>query len=158
MAMKRMVLFTWTHGAALVLGFALGVYLLPIIAAPPAPGAEEVRAVAAGATYSGAFKRELKGSDALHWGQGKVTVGPKAVALQGRLAPGPAYRLYLVPDFVETGDDFKRLKASSLAVGDIKTFENFVVALPEGAPLDRYTTVVVWCEAFSQFITAARYR
>jgi hypothetical protein len=24
--------------------------------------------------------------------------------------------------------------------------------------VSRYTTVVVWCETFSQFITAARYR
>ena len=43
-------------------------------------------------------------------------------------------------------------------LGDIKTFENFIVPLPAGTPLERYNTVVVWCEAFSQFITAAKYR
>lgn len=43
-------------------------------------------------------------------------------------------------------------------VGDIRTFENFIVPLPAGTRLQDYDTVVVWCEAFSQFITAAKYR
>ena len=30
--------------------------------------------------------------------------------------------------------------------------------LPPGTDLTRYDTVVIWCETFSQFITAARYR
>ena len=63
-----------------------------------------------------------------------------------------------MPEFVETHDDFVKLKAKSLAVGDIKTFENFIVPLPAGTALENYKAVVVWCEAFSQFITAARYR
>ncbi|HYF41440.1 MAG TPA: DM13 domain-containing protein [Ramlibacter sp.] len=156
--MRKSLLLASTHLAAFVLGFGLGVYLLPIIAAPPAPSEAQVRAAASGASYRGAFVRTLKGSDPLHWGEGDVTVGPKAVTLQGRLAPGPAYRLYLVPEFVETGADFLRVKGASLAVGDVKTFENFVVPLPEGAAPERFAAVVVWCEAFSQFITAARYR
>lgn len=156
--MRKTLFLSATHLAALALGFALGIYLLPIIAAPPAPDAQAVQAAAAGATFRGEFRRDLKGSDPLHWGEGQVTVGPSAVTLQGRLAPGPAYRLYLVPEFVETGEAFQRVKAASLPVGEIKTFDNFVVPLPPGAPLERYTAVVVWCEAFSQFITAARYR
>ena len=80
------------------------------------------------------------------------------MALQGRIAPGPAYRLYLVPAFVQTQEEFLRIKDRSVAVGDIKTFENFIVPLPSGTRVQDYTTVVVWCEAFSQFITAARYR
>lgn len=30
--------------------------------------------------------------------------------------------------------------------------------MPEEVDPARYNTVVVWCEAFSQFITAAQYR
>jgi hypothetical protein len=156
--MKKALLLAASHGLALALGFALGIYLLPILTAPEAPGAAQVQAAAAGAQYSGAFRRDLKGSDPLHWGEGRVTVSASAVALAGRIAPGPAYRLYLVPRFVETKEDFLRVKDSSRAVGDIKTFENFIVPLPPGTPLADYDTVVVWCEAFSQFITAARYR
>jgi hypothetical protein len=156
--MKRILLLAVSHLVALAAGFALGIYLLPILAAPPAPSAAELQAAAAGARYKGEFRRDLKGSDALHWGEGQLVVTPQAVALTGRIAPGPAYRLYLVPEFVETHADFVRLKSRSLAVGDIKTFENFIVPIAPDTPLDDYRAVVVWCEAFSQFITAARYR
>jgi hypothetical protein len=156
--MRRILLLLASHAAALGLGVALGIYLLPILTAPEGPAAADLRAASAQARYEGEFKRELPGSDALHWGEGRVTVAPTAVAFQGRLAPGPAYRLYLVPEFVQTKAEFLRVKERSLAVGDIKTFENFLLPLPAGTPLENYTTVVVWCEAFSQFITAARYR
>ena len=43
-------------------------------------------------------------------------------------------------------------------VGDVKTFENFVVAVPASIDLRKYTAVIVWCETFGQFITAAKYR
>lgn len=158
MPAKRLLLLATTHLAVLVLGFALGVYLLPILAAPPAPTEAEVAQAARGARFEGSFRRDLSGSDLLHWGEGRVTVGPTHVVLAGRVAPGPAYRLYLVPRFVETGEEFLRVKAESLAVGDIHTFENFIVPLPPGAALERYDTVLVWCESFRQFITAAKYR
>ncbi|HSV79105.1 MAG TPA: DM13 domain-containing protein [Ramlibacter sp.] len=156
--MKRLLLLTGSHLLVLGLGFALGIYLLPILAAPPAPDPGQLRAAAQGARFQGEFRRDLKGSDALHWGEGRVTLAPGAVTLAGRVAPGPAYRLYLVPEFVETGEDFLRVKSQSLVVGDVKTFENFIVPLPPGTPLENYGAVVIWCEAFSQFITAARYR
>jgi len=156
--MKRLLVFTLTHAAALGIGFALGVYLLPILTAPASPSASDVAAAATGARYSGQFRRELKGSDALHWGDGRVTVSAKAVALAGSVAPGPAYKLYLMPEWVETTDDFLRVRPRAALVGDVKTFDNFIVDVPAGIDVERYTTVVVWCEAFSQFITAARYR
>ena len=42
--------------------------------------------------------------------------------------------------------------------GDVKTFNNFMVELPEGLDPAEFNTVVVWCESFSQFISAAQYR
>ena len=50
------------------------------------------------------------------------------------------------------------MKATALQIGDVKTFDGFVVAVPEDTNLEDYTTVLVWCEAFSEFITSARYR
>jgi hypothetical protein len=85
-------------------------------------------------------------------------VSRKHIALAGELAPGPDYKLYLSPEFVETEADFKRLKASMARVGDVKTFKNFLVAVPEDVDPAGYNTVIVWCERFSQFITAAKYR
>lgn len=156
--MKRLLLLSLSHLAVLAVGFALGIYLLPILAAPPAPTAADVQAAARGAAYQGQFVRTLPGSDALHWGEGQVTITPAAVTLAGRLAPGPAYRLYFVPEFVDTPEGFERVKARSVAVGEIRTFDNFIVPLPPGTPIEQFSGVVVWCEAFSKFITAARYR
>jgi hypothetical protein len=152
------ILLVVSHLLVALIGFALGIYLLPILTAPPAPSASEVTALSQGATFTGQFRRDLKDSDALHWGEGTVSIGPKAITLMGRLAPGPDYKLYLSPEFVETEADFERLKPTMLRVGDVKTFENFVVALPEGVDPARFTTVIVWCESFGQFISAARYR
>jgi hypothetical protein len=156
--MRKLLVLAFTHLAVLALGFGLGVYFLPILVAPPAPTAAEVRQQAAAATWTGRFRRDLAGSDALHWGEGTVTVGREAVALEGRLAPGPDYKLYLSPAFVETEADFERLKPSMRRVGDVKTFENFVVPLPADVDPSGFTTVIVWCERFGQFITAAKYR
>jgi len=156
--MKRLVLLAVTHAAALGAGFALGIYALPILTAPEAPSASAVTAAAGGAEFKGEFRRDLKDSDFLHWGEGTVTVGRRAVALMGRIAPGPDYKLYLSPEFVETEADFRRLKPRMARVGDVRTFENFIVPVPEGVDPQAYTTVIVWCESFGQFITAARYR
>lgn len=156
--MRRILFLIASHAAAAVVGFAAGIYLLPIIIAPPAPTASEVEAAAEGTQYRGEFRRDLEDSDALHWGEGTVFVGPAAISLQGRIAPGPNYKLYLSPEFVETEADFIRLKPSMVQVGDVKTFENFIVAVPEFIDPSAFNTVIVWCEAFSQFITAARYQ
>jgi hypothetical protein len=43
-------------------------------------------------------------------------------------------------------------------VGDVKTFENFIVPVPKGIDPAAYRAVIVWCESFGQFITAAKYR
>jgi hypothetical protein len=155
--MKKLLLLI-THLAALGIGFALGIYALPILIAPASPTASEVGAAAGAASFQGQFRRDLKDSDALHWGEGTVSVGPRSIALAGRLAPGPDYKLYLSPEFVETEADFLRLKARMARVGDVRTFENFVVPVPPGIDPAAYTAVIVWCETFSQFITAARYR
>nr|WP_137918333.1 DM13 domain-containing protein [Hydrogenophaga sp. 2FB] len=156
--MKKALILFVSHALVALAGFAAGIYLLPILIAPTAPDATEVGALAAKAPFSGQFRRDLKGSDALHWGEGTVSVGPSAVALMGRLAPGPDYKLYLAPSFVQDEAEFHRIKAASLRVGDVKTFDNFIVALPPGANPADYNTVVVWCETFREFISAAQYR
>jgi len=160
--MKRTFKLVASHAATLAaglgLGVALGIYLLPILAAPPAPPPAELQASAAGAQFRGQFRRDLPGSDPLHWGEGTVAVGPDRVTHMGRLAPGPAYRLYLVPRHVETGDDFLGIKAQSVAVGEVRSFDGFILPLPAGTDLSRHEGVVIWCEAFQQFITSARYR
>ncbi|MES2980549.1 MAG: DM13 domain-containing protein [Pseudomonadota bacterium] len=139
-------------------GFGAGIYVLPILIAPAAPSTAEASAIAQTATYTAEFRRDLKDSDALHWGEGKVSIGDASISLVGKLAPGPDYKLYLSPEFVETESDFKRLKPKMVRVGDVKTFSNFSVSIPPGVKPSEYTTVIVWCETFSEFITAAKYK
>jgi Electron transfer DM13 len=156
--MKKALLLIASHALMAAVGFAGGIYALPILVAPPAPSTVEVGAAAAKASFTGQFRRDLAGSDALHWGEGTVSVGPDVVALMGRIAPGPDYKLYLATEFVQTEADFNRLKPKMLRIGDVKTFDNFVVPVPAGTDFAAYSTVIVWCESFGQFITAAKYR
>lgn len=156
--MKKLLLLALTHTLAAAVGFALGIYALPILIAPPAPSVEEVAAQGTAARHEGHFRRDLKDSDALHWGEGKVSIGAEAIVFEGELAPGPDYKLYLSPEFVETEADFLRLKARMVRVGDVRTFRNFVVPVPASVNPSDYSSVIVWCETFNQFITAARYR
>jgi hypothetical protein len=155
---RRILILGVTHLAAIAAGFAGGIYALPILIAPEAPSEADVRAAGGGALFSGRFVRELAGSDALHWGEGEVSISATTVAFQGRLAPGPDYRLYLSPEFVETEAAFEQLKPKMVRVGEIRTFENFIVQLPPGVDPGAYRAVIVWCETFRQFITAAKYR
>jgi hypothetical protein len=155
--MKKLLLFV-SHTLAGLVGFAAGIYLLPILTAPPPPDASSVAAVADAAQYAGQFRRDLEDSDALHWGEGLVSVGRQAISLQGSISPGPDYKLYLSPKFVETEAEFARLKPTMARVGDVKTFENFIVDVPDSIDPGSYTTVVIWCETFGEFITAAQYR
>ena len=156
--MVRWIIFAATHIAMLGIGFALGVYTLPILTAPKGPEKPVLQATAATALYKGRFDRNLKGSDFLHWGEGEVRIMRDRIALEGRLAPGPDYKLYVAPSFVDTKEGFLRIKEQSKRVGDVKTFDGFIVDVPPGIDVGNYTTVVVWCEAFSQFISSAKYR
>lgn len=156
--MKKLLLLLVSHGLVFGVGFALGIYALPILIAPAAPSAQELAAATDQDAFSGEFRRDLADSDLLHWGEGTVSVGRANITLLGTLAPGPDYKLYLSPEFVETEADFLRLKPRMARVGDVRTFENFVVPVPASIDVAHYDTVIVWCESFSQFITAARYR
>ena len=156
--MKNILLLIFSHAAIGALGFAGGIYALPILTAPPAPADAEVLEISSQAQFKSEFKRDLAGSDALHWGEGVVSVSQAAVSLMGKLAPGPDYKLYFSPRFVETEEDFNRLKSEMVRVGDVNTFENFLVPVPESIDPVAYKAVVVWCESFGQFITAAKYQ
>ncbi|WP_234985280.1 DM13 domain-containing protein [Oceanospirillum multiglobuliferum] len=158
MKLRTIILFLITHLSVGAFGFALGIYMLPILIAPTSPTVSEVARLSSGAQYSAIFKKALKGSDSFHWGEGQVSIGPDYITLTGRLAPGPDYKLYLSKEFVETESDFNRLKDNMVRVGDVKTFENFVVEIPQNIDISRYSSIIVWCETFGEFITAARYQ
>ena len=156
--MFKFILLFFSHALVFAAGLAVSAYFLPILIAPEAPKRTEIIPMKNAASYRATFLPNLKGSDWLHWGRGTVFIGEGKVAFLGELAPGPDYKLYLAPKPVEDKAEFLAVKAQSLRVGDVKTFNNFVLPLPEGTDLASYQSLVVWCEAFSMFITAAEYR
>ena len=153
--MRRLILLAFSHGIIGAIGFAVGVYTLPILTAPASPDAAMLNERAQSALFSAELSRDLRGSDFLHWGEGTISLTETQIIHKGRLAPGPDYKLYLVPEFVDHEDSFLPLKDKALQIGDIKTFDGFLLDLPQGLDISGYNTVVVWCEAFSEFITVA---
>ena len=156
--MKRIIRLLLSHGFAVIVGFAAGIYTLPILTAPDAPSELEVKMNQDRTKFQGQFVRDLKGSDVFHWGDGRVDISDTAISLIGEIAPGPDYKLYLSPKFVENEDEFEKIKSKMVQVGDVKTFNNFIVTLPESIDPTKYNTVIVWCESFGEFITAAKYK
>lgn len=154
----RWLLLIVSHGAVLAIGFVLGVYLLPILTAPKSLDREILATTAKEALFTAEFTRDLKGSDFLHWGEGSLSVTPQKIVHEGKLAPGPDYKLYLLKTFVEDEEQFLKVKAEAQLIGDVKTFDGFLLDVPEGVDVEGYSVALVWCEAFGEFITAAKYR
>jgi len=152
----KWILFLVSHTLCVLAGFAAGIYALPILIQPDSPDISVISKSSQGVLYQGTFDRNRTDSDFLHWGEGEIWLTEDTIAFQGELAPGPDYKVYLSPTFVETEADFNRLKAQMINVGDVKTFDRFMVTLPQDLPLDNYTTVIVWCETFGEFITSAK--
>lgn len=155
--MKKIVLIG-SHGAALVLGFALGVYFLPILIQPPAPDIAAVESELATPAFVATFDREREDSDRFHWGEGELRLYDNTIVFEGELAPGPDYRLYLTTAFIETESDFKAIKDQALEVGSVKNFDRFVFENVAAVGDTRFNTAVVWCETFGEFITSGQYR
>lgn len=156
--MFRLIVFLISHGLAMGAGFALGIYLLPILVAPTAPSDAEIETAFSKAIFTARFRKDLPGSDFLHWGDGEVSISARRVSFNGEIAPGPDYRLYLTPTLVLDEESFLAVKQQSAYVGDVKTFDNFILNIPENINPAAYKGLIVWCETFGEFITAAEYR
>ena len=156
--MVRVLGLMVSHLAMLGIGFALGVYLLPVLIAPPSPSAAEIEEAVEHALFTSSFDRERQDSDFLHWGEGEVALSADMISFSGQLAPGPDYQLYLSPQYIETEVAFNQLKPEMVRIGAIKTFDGFMLPITNGVDIQRYNTVVVWCETFGEFITSGKYR
>ena len=156
--MKKIFLLLATHSFVLIFGFALGIYLLPILTAPDSIEISKINDYEKKSLYQTEFIRDLRGSDPWHWGEAKVTISNKKITVNGSIAPGPDYKLYLLNSFVEHENEFLPIKENAKYVAEVKSFENFVVDVPSDINVSEFNTVVIWCESFNEFITAAQYR
>ncbi|HAS61278.1 MAG TPA: hypothetical protein DCS35_01135 [Vibrio sp.] len=153
----RNLLLLASHLIFAAMGFALGIYALPILTQPASPPMQEIQDISQHALYNGMFQRERLDSDFLHWGEGSLAISDTQIVFIGELAPGPDYKLYLSPVFVETEQSFEQYKDTMIQIGDIKTFDRFSLDLPPEVNVAEFNTVIIWCESFAEFITSARY-
>ena len=86
------------------------------------------------------------------------TISNTKITVNGAIAPGPDYKLYLTNEFTQHEDEFLPIKDEAKYVAEVKSFENFVVDVPSNVDVSKFNTVVIWCESFSEFITAAKYQ
>mgnify|MGYP000955143635 FL=1 len=154
----RILFLIFSHGAVLGIGFALGVYFLPILTAPKSANLSQIEQVVANPVYKAEFKKGQRGNDFFHWGEGQLVITNNEIALKGKVAPGPDYKIYLTKKFVEHEDEFLPIKQNALYVADLKVFENFIVPLDKKVNFEDYNTIIIWCEAFKEFITSAKYK
>ena len=155
--LKTKIILLSTHISTLFFGFALGIYFLPILIAPDSSDIMDIDQLQSDAAYKTKFIRDLAGSDLLHWGEADVTISDKHIVIKGKIAPGPDYKMYLTQQFVENEKDFLAVKGSAAFIADVDIFENFIVKIPSSINVYEYNTIVIWCESFSEFITAAKY-
>ena len=110
-ARRHIILFgTAKFAAGLVIGFALGVYFLPILTEEKGLDTVALAQLEASAERSGTFTRYLPGSDAFHWGEGTVRASDTRMWLKGKISPGPDYRLYLTPELATGEASFLKTK------------------------------------------------
>jgi hypothetical protein len=155
---KKIILLISSYIIVFVLGFGLGIYLLPILTSPKSVNIDKIIKLEKNALYKTVFVRDLKGSDLFHWGEADVSVSKNEIIVNGSIAPGPDYKLYLTKEFAEQEEEFLSIKDNSRYVAEVKTFKNFVITVPEDIDINDYNTIVIWCESFSEFITAAKYK
>ena len=164
---------TWLVGTGM--GFAAGVYTLPIIVASEnakqmaeqtiIPKTEMVMVdktlpqKIVNQTYTGTFNPDAMDSDFLHRGWGDVTVVDGYVTFHAnvKLTPGPDYRLYAIKKYTESESEFWYTKSDAVQISEIKQFNGQQkFKLPTGLDVSEYDALLIWCEAFKQFITVAK--
>lgn len=156
--LHALLLLAGSHLAIAVFAFMLGIYSLPILMAPADPSASALALSIKNTRYVATIADDLADSDWLHWGKGTFSLGDDYLVFQGELAPGPAYRLYLAKEFIETEEAFLKNKSQMVKVGEVNGFNNTILPIKDGINIEAFNTVIIWCESFDQFITSAQYK
>ena len=139
-------------------GFAIAIFVYPFIfladikAAEKAPESGQQKIIATG-TFIHADP-----SDSFHYGKGSVTVYENTVHLGAdfEVGPGPKFHVYLVP--VENVTPKTEIaKTMFVDLGRVRAFkgsQNF--AIPKGTDIQKYPSVVIWCEQFGVLVSPAK--
>ena len=72
------------------------------------------------------------------------------------MTPGPDYKLYRTPKYVDIKVGFEAIKAKIVSVGIIKAFENFGLPMPLSINANTYPAELARYEKFSMFISSTQ--
>jgi hypothetical protein len=72
--------------------------------------------------------------------------------------PGPDYKLYLTKKFAQNEKEFLALKETSQYIAEVNSFKDIVIDIPTNINIQKFNSIVIWCESFNQFITAGKYK
>jgi len=154
---KGIVIFVIGMVFGTAAGFALGIFVYPYLFLADIVATEKVEDKPARKIVATGTFIHANPVDPIHYGKGKVTAYQDLVHLESdfEVGPGPKFHVYLVPEknvipstnvsrtmFVDLG----RLRA-------FKGSQNYPV--PAGVDLNRYGSVVIWCEQFGVLISPA---
>jgi len=155
-ARRQIILFgTAKFAIGLVIGFALGVYFLPILTEEKGLDIAAIAQLEASAEWSGTlYPRPLR-FGRLSMGRENGRASNTSIWLEAKIPPGPDYRLYLTPSLATNKASFMKIKDQSVKVGEVKAFSNFSLDVTSSITVGDYPAVLIWCEAFGEFITAA---
>jgi hypothetical protein len=161
--MKRLVigLVIGVLGGAIA-GFALGIFVYPYWFLRGEAQESLAAGVARTALAAGTFIH-VNTRDPVHWGKGGVTLYDEGadravVRLEPdfEVGPGPRFHVYLASRAeVASRADFEA--AERIDLGRLRAFKGSqVYAVPPGADLARFASVVIWCKEFDVLISPAR--
>lgn len=137
-------------------GFAGGIFVFPFLFPPPPVNETVNSSTSIEIVASGTFIH-ANPSDPVHYGKGRVSVYRNLVHLESdfEVGPGPKFHVYLVPDANITPQT--RVQDTMFVdLGRLKAFtgsQNYPI--PDGVDLERYKSVVIWCEQFNVLVSPA---
>jgi len=138
-------------------GFALGIFVYPYIFLADIVATERVDDKSAGKIVATGMFIHANPRDPIHYGKGKLTVYQDLVHLNGdfEVGPGPKFHVYLVPE-TNVIPSTNVARTMFVDLGRLKAFkgsQNYPV--PAGVDLEKYGSVVIWCEQFGVLISPA---
>lgn len=140
----------------LAVGFLIGIFAFPYIFPPP-EAQETLSRDETGALVAKGEFIHADPNDPVHYGKGAVSVYPNTVFLgeDFEVGPGPDFHVYLVPkENIRSSSDVTDTMYVDLGrVRAFKGSQNY--AIPAGVDLEKYPSVVIWCQQFSVLISPA---
>lgn len=158
--MKKLVL-SFLLGGVLggLAGFAIGIFVYPYIFLADIVADERIGNVESKQLVASGEFVHANPADPVHYGSGKTKVYKDIVHLEQdfEVGPGPAYHVYLVPGFEDVTPDTDVAATMFVDLGRLRAFKGSqIYPIPDGVDVNKYGSVVIWCEHFGVLISPAK--